>query len=96
MRHREPTLDPEAVRQLEALDAALAGEPVDPDLEDLAVLARELRDTAPKPDADFAAALDARAVRAGRRRTRAAGKPVTTPTPSRPDRSRACDARSAP
>jgi hypothetical protein len=61
MRHREPTLDPEAVRQLEALDAALAGEPVDPDLEDLAVLARELRDTAPKPDADFAAALDARA-----------------------------------
>ena len=51
LREREMPLDPEVERELEAIDRALAGEPVDPDLEVLAELARELRDERPEPDA---------------------------------------------
>ena len=49
LREREMPLDPEVERELEAIDHALAGEPVDPDLEGLAELARELRERASPP-----------------------------------------------
>ena len=48
---REMPPDPEIERELEALDRALAGEPVEPDLEHLAQLARELRSERPQPTA---------------------------------------------
>jgi hypothetical protein len=57
MSRREPTLDPVAVRELEALDAGAA---VDPDLTELAVLAQDLRAVAPRPTEEFAARLDER------------------------------------
>ena len=50
-------------RELAALDDALAGLPVDPDLTDLAELAVALRDERPAPDPAFARDLDARAER---------------------------------
>ena len=46
---REPEMDPETRRELEALDAALAGLPVDPRDEELASLAVALRDERPLP-----------------------------------------------
>jgi hypothetical protein len=55
---REMPLDPEVERELEAVDRALAGEPVDPDLEVLARLALELRSERPEPDAEADARLD--------------------------------------
>src|SRR4051812_9201318 len=61
MSRREPTPDPAVARELEALDAALAGRAVDPDLADLATLATDLRDGAPRPEPGFAARLDERA-----------------------------------
>ena len=51
-------------RELAALDDALAGRPVDPDLADLAELAVVVRDERPAPDPAFAPSLDERA-RAG-------------------------------
>lgn len=59
MRLRERELDPEVRRRLTAVDASLAGEPVDPELADLAAFATELRDDAPPVDPRFAAELDA-------------------------------------
>ena len=56
----EETLSAEAERDLAALDAALAGEPV-PENEALADLARELRAERPVPEPRFGAELDARA-----------------------------------
>src|SRR4051812_16202463 len=50
-------------RELAALDDALAGRPVDPDLADLAGLAVALRDERPVPDPAFARSLDERAER---------------------------------
>jgi hypothetical protein len=50
-------------RELSALDDALAGRPVDPDLADLAELAVALRDDRPAPDPAFARSLDARVER---------------------------------
>ena len=50
-------------RELAALDDALAGRPVDPDLADLAELAVLVRDERPAPDPAFARSLDARARR---------------------------------
>src|SRR3954469_18999089 len=47
-------------RELAALDDALAGRPVDPDLADLAELAILLRDERPAPDPAFARSLDER------------------------------------
>ena len=50
-------------RELAALDDALAGRPVDPDLADLAELAVLVRDERPVPDPAFAHSLDERARR---------------------------------
>ena len=50
-------------RELAALDDALAGRAVDPDLADLAELAVALRDERPAPDPAFARTLDARVER---------------------------------
>jgi len=50
-------------RELAALDDALAGRPVDPDLADLAELAILVRDERPAPDPAFAHSLDERAER---------------------------------
>jgi hypothetical protein len=59
LREREMPLDPEVERELEAIVRALAGEPVDPDLEVLAQLALELRSERPEPTAEAEAELDA-------------------------------------
>jgi hypothetical protein len=62
MRLREDdTLDPRVERELAAVEAALAGEAVDPDLADLADLAAALREMRAKPAEEFAAELDERA-----------------------------------
>jgi hypothetical protein len=49
---------PDAERGLAAVDAALAGRPVDADFDELATLARELVDERELPDPEFAARLD--------------------------------------
>jgi hypothetical protein len=59
-RDRTP-LPPDVARELAALDAALTGDPVDPDLADLAALAVQVRDARPRPDAGVVARLDERA-----------------------------------
>ena len=59
----DETMSPETVRELAALDAALAGEPVEPDLADLAELTSLLREERPEPDPTFARALDDRVKR---------------------------------
>src|SRR5882762_5829567 len=56
----EAPLDPEVAAALDALDATLAGEPVDPDHAELAELALLLADERPRPDRAFAAGLDGR------------------------------------
>jgi hypothetical protein len=60
--HEEP-LDPHAERELAALDDALAGRPVDPDLRDVEELALLLREERPEPDPRWAAELDERVER---------------------------------
>ncbi len=57
---RDATLDPETARELAALDAALAGEPVDPDLAELEALVLDARDARPEPSAEFSTRLDER------------------------------------
>jgi hypothetical protein len=57
MRHRDPVSD-EQRRELDALDRALAGEPVDPALRELEELVREVRATAPEMTPGFAARLE--------------------------------------
>jgi Domain of unknown function (DUF4349) len=62
MRQREEhALSADARRELEALDRALAGEGVDPDLAGLETLVREMRAARPEPGVGFAAELDERA-----------------------------------
>ena len=64
MKSRERTtesLDPEIERQLGAVDRALAGEPVDPDLADLATLAADLRAERASPPEQWALEMDAKA-----------------------------------
>ena len=56
----EMPLDPEIERELEAIDRALGGEPVDPDLEALAELALALREERVVAEPEFAADLDQR------------------------------------
>ena len=58
LHEREMPLDPEVERELEAIDRALAGEPVDADLAILAELALELRSERPEPTAEVEAKLD--------------------------------------
>lgn len=57
LRDRE-RIDPEAERELDAIDRALAGETVDPGLADWAELADWLRDERPEPEPGWAAELD--------------------------------------
>jgi len=57
MRHRDPLSD-EQRQELDALDRALAGEPVDPALRELEELVREVRATAPQMTPGFAARLE--------------------------------------
>ncbi|MGH2839281.1 MAG: DUF4349 domain-containing protein [Solirubrobacteraceae bacterium] len=57
MRHREP-LNPEAVRELDAIDRALAGEPVDHDLRELSDLVRDVRASAPEMSPALTARLE--------------------------------------
>ena len=57
MRHRDP-LTPEQERELDALDRAIAGAPVEPDLRELEDLVRDVRTTAPEMSPAFAARLE--------------------------------------
>ncbi len=57
MRHRE-TLTPDQERDLEALDRALAGEPVELELRELGELVRDVRATGPEMTPAFAARLE--------------------------------------
>jgi hypothetical protein len=59
MQSAEP-LEPEVLAALEAIDATLHGEPVDPEHAELAELALILRDERPVPDDAFLARLDRR------------------------------------
>jgi hypothetical protein len=61
LRRDDATLDPQVERELEALEAVLAGERVGAEHAELAELATELRGMRPTPDERFAADLDARA-----------------------------------
>ena len=64
MKSRERTtesLDPEIERQLGAVDRALAGEPADPDLADLATLTADLRAERAAPPEQWALEMDAKA-----------------------------------
>jgi hypothetical protein len=63
MRLREPEmpLDPEVERELAAIEAGLAGLEVEPELADLAELARDARGLGETPEQGFAARLDERA-----------------------------------
>src|SRR5688572_4407885 len=58
---REPELDPDIRRELDALDAALAGRGVDPRDDELAELAVALRSERREPRPEFALDLDLRA-----------------------------------
>jgi len=60
-RERETELTAEVERELRALDEALAGLPVDPELQGVADFARELRAERPEPSDEFAEELDAQA-----------------------------------
>ena len=57
MRRRDP-LSPEQERELDALDRALAGEPVEPHLRELEELVGDIRATAPEMSPGFAARLE--------------------------------------
>ncbi|MEA2217938.1 MAG: hypothetical protein QOJ35_564 [Solirubrobacteraceae bacterium] len=57
MRQRDP-LTLEEARELDALERALAGEPVDPDLRELAELVSDVRATSPRMSPGFAARLE--------------------------------------
>jgi hypothetical protein len=62
MKQREQyELSDEARRELDALDRALAGEPVDAEFDEVARLAREMRAVRPEPSEEFAEQLDERA-----------------------------------
>jgi hypothetical protein len=59
MRLRERDMDPRVQRELDALDAALRGEQLDPEFEELAALASELTESRPQATSEFGARLDA-------------------------------------
>jgi hypothetical protein len=84
LREREMPLDPEVERELEAIDRALGAEPVDPDLEVLAELARALREERVGAEPGFAARLDQRVAEGFPRPGRLAGlRKRLTATPPR-------------
>ncbi|MEK6272313.1 MAG: DUF4349 domain-containing protein [Actinomycetota bacterium] len=85
LREREMPLDPEVERELEAIDRGLGGEPVDPDLEGLAELARALREERVGAEPGFAARLDQRVADGFPRPGRLAGlrKRLTAAPPRR-------------
>lgn len=60
MRRPDNTRNSQEMRELAAVDAALAGEPVEPDLAELALLATDLREERPLPSGSFAESLDRR------------------------------------
>jgi len=60
MQREEHDLSAEARRELEALDRALAGEPVDAEFDAVARLSRELRSARPVPREEYTAWLDDR------------------------------------
>lgn len=60
LRERDESLDPQVERELEAVDSALAGRRVDPDLQDLADLTALIADERPEPEPDWSAELDER------------------------------------
>lgn len=63
-RRSRSTLEPDIERELAALDAALAGEPlVEADLDDLAIVVSTVRDQRARPAADFVGSLDERVAR---------------------------------
>src|SRR3954447_13213052 len=72
----DETLTPETIRELAAIDAALAGEPVEPDLADLAELTALLREERQEPDPTFARALDDRVKRGFPRRAQGRAVPA--------------------
>jgi hypothetical protein len=75
MRRFEQTpLSPGAIRELAAIDHALAGEAGNPADAPVAELTHALRDMRARPAADFTSALDARAARGFRREPRRAGR----------------------
>jgi hypothetical protein len=62
MRQRaDVPLDPQAERELAAIDEAMAGRAVDPELADVAALAAALAELRSTPEQDFAAELDEKA-----------------------------------
>ena len=61
LRERDEPLDPQVERELEAIDRALAGRPVDPDLQELAELAALVAGERPEPAPEWSAELDERA-----------------------------------
>src|SRR2546423_12500980 len=71
--------DPDVARELDALDRALTGEAVDPDLAELADLARALREDRPRPREEFRAELDAGAARGFTRPRARRGRPARPP-----------------
>jgi hypothetical protein len=56
-------IDPDIAAQLDAIDATLAGDPVDPEHAELAELALLLADERPEPEPEFVRALDERVAR---------------------------------
>jgi predicted RNA-binding protein YlxR (DUF448 family)/uncharacterized membrane protein (Fun14 family) len=71
-------IDPEMAAYLDAIDATLAGEPVDPRHAEVAELALLLADEGPRPRPEFVASLDRRAAR----------RFAPAPSASRPSRAR--------
>src|SRR5215218_10586829 len=72
-----PELTPDVERELAALDDALAGRRVEPDLTELGELALALRETRPRPTDGFGRFLDTRVERGfpgGDPRVRASGR----------------------
>jgi hypothetical protein len=72
MRRVDEPIDPEIAAQLDAIDATLAGEPVDAEHAELAELALMLAAERPEPEPEFARSLDERV---GRRFASEAPKP---------------------
>src|SRR5581483_11706800 len=76
MRRTDEPLDPEVMAELEAIDAVLAGEPVDPEYAELAELALLVAAERPAVEVGFAVRLDERVER------RFAAPPVPVAPPS--------------